>query len=220
MYRWFDGDMRTSNLLCVAFVLTGCAVSTGNYGKTRGELAGSASVVFTNATSEPMCNMQIQRDGAASFGDNWLPASLPSGRSIDLKLQPGTYMATWNTCKRDGHPYHAGTLVGQNAFIVKDGRDAVQLFAYVADKVAPTKRAALRDFHTLIKFPGQICDGVVAAVDSTSRDKAPTVVAETNMSEFVDTSIKKAPRKKPMKASLARKHDLSDGRVGFAEKAR
>ncbi len=216
--------MRTPNSIVLALVVTGCSIAgTTNHGVTRAELAGTASVVFTNATPEPICNMQIQHDGARAFGDNWLPAELPSGSSIDLRVQPGTYMATWNTCKRDGKPYHAGTLVGQNAFTVKDGKDMVQLFAYVADTVAPTKRAAPRDFHTMVKFPGQICDGQVAAIDSTSRPKEQKTVAAADphdMSEFIDTKATKTKRKTPMKASLDRKHDLGDRRVGFAVRKR
>ena len=216
--------MRTPNSIVLALVVTGCSyASNSNHGVTRAELKGTASVVFTNATPDPICNMQIQHDGDRSFGDNWLPAELPSGKSIDLRVKPGTYMATWNTCKRDGRPYHAGTLVGQNAFVVKDGKDMVQLFAYVADTVAPTKRAAPRDFHTMVKFPGQVCDGQVAGIDSTSRpkDAAKKSVATADphdMSEFIDTKATKTKRKTPMKASLDRKHDLGDRRVGFAQR--
>jgi hypothetical protein len=38
------------------------------------------------------------------------------------------------------------------------------------------------------------------------------------MSTFIDTKAKKSPRKTPMKASLDRKHDLGDRKVGFREK--
>jgi hypothetical protein len=170
--------MRTISILAFTVTVSGCAMSgSANYGVTRSELKGTASVVFTNATPDPICSMQIQRDGERSFGDNWLPAQLESGMSVDLKMKPGTYMATWNTCKRDGRPYHAGTLTAQNAFTIKDGKDAVQLFAYVADTTAPTKRAAPRDFHTMVRFPGQIIGGSnesVAGFDSTSRPKWPS----------------------------------------------
>lgn len=222
--------MRTTTIFTFALTVSGCAAMRGpaNHGVTRSELKGTASVVFTNATPEPICNMQIQHDGAPVFGDNWLPSELPSGKSVDLQVKPGTYMATWNTCKREGRPYHAGTLVSQNAFTLKDGKDAVQLFAYVADTVAPTKRAAPRDFHTMIKFPGQICDGVIAGVDSLSQPprndaikSKPVATAERNdMSAFIDQKAAKTPRKTPMKASLVRKHDVGDGRVGFTERKR
>ncbi len=227
--------MRTSNLVLALVCASGCALTgTRSHGVTRGELAGTASVVFTNATPDPMCNMQIQRNGERSFGDNWLPSELPSGKSVDLKVKPGIYMATWNTCKRADHPYHAGTLVGQNAFTVKDGKDAIQLFAYVADTVAPTKRAAPRDFHTMVKFPGQVIGGAastdeIATVDSTAQPQGVSSHSSTtaqvatkpgDMKAFIDPSAAKTKRKTPIKPSLDRKHDLGDRKVGFAERKR
>src|SRR5688572_33108020 len=42
-----------------------------------------------------------------------LPIS--SGKSIEFKVKPGKYQATWNTCPSGDKPYYAGTLIGEAA---------------------------------------------------------------------------------------------------------
>ncbi|MBA2541058.1 MAG: hypothetical protein H0V17_15570 [Deltaproteobacteria bacterium] len=244
--------MRATNILLLITttgLATGCAIATeGSRGVTRSQLSGTTSLVFTNATPDSMCGLRIQHEGQKSFGDNWLPGELPSGKSVDLKIKPGTYMASWNTCKRGEQPYHAATLTGENAFTIKDSRDATQLFAFVADTTAPTKRAAPRDFHRLVKFQGQRIGAPDAeAIATTEPASSPTTESATkparstsakpntvagksaetkptppsasskSMAVFIDPSAAKS-RKAPLKASLVRKHDLGDRRVGFAER--
>src|SRR4051812_41582373 len=121
MCRCHDRLMR-AHITIVLALASGCAGSLGHEsrGVTRSQLAGPTSLVFTNATSATMCSLRIQQEGSKQYGDNWLPAGgLPSGKSIDLKVKPGTYMATWNTCKHSHQPYFAATLTGENAFSIK-----------------------------------------------------------------------------------------------------
>ena len=76
--------------------VTGCASGAG---QTKRELAGSIKVVFTNASPQPMCDLQMTLEQSSQFGDNWLPAGgVPSGASIEFKVKPGKYKATWSTC--------------------------------------------------------------------------------------------------------------------------
>src|SRR5262245_49878965 len=152
--------MRSNHLslLIGLSFLVGCgAYATGAGGETRAKYSGGVPLVFTNATPQTMCELHMSFEVDPKFGDNWLPrGGLPSGQSIELKVQPGKYKATWNTCKKASDKlYYAGTLIGETAFFVND---QTQLFTYVADNVAPTKRAPPRDFFTMVKFSGQpIC---------------------------------------------------------------
>jgi len=155
--------MRTNKLmlgLVIAGATVGCqqaaAVKGPGSRTTMREYAGAISVVFSNATTDKMCNLQMSFEDTDKFGDNWLPAAgLAPGKSIEFKVAPGTYKATWNTCKAGDKPFFAATLIGEHAFQIKE--DA-QLFAYVASAVAPTKRANLVDFHAMVKFQGQEID--------------------------------------------------------------
>jgi hypothetical protein len=216
MYRWLDRLMRT--ILVTTILASGCSiVGHGTWGTTRSELSGKTSLVFVNATPDKMCSVRIQKDGESSFGDNWLsPEGLPSGKSLDVKVKPGTYMATWSTCATSGKPYYAGTLTRETAFEVKE---STQLFAFIADTVAPTKRAAPRDFHVMVRFAGQaIGDDAPApiAVTPTAVADAPKPV-KADMSAFVDRKAKPTGK---LKSSLVRKVDIADQRVGYSERTK
>jgi hypothetical protein len=232
----------------LAVLASGCALSTTtgeSRGVTRKQLAGTASLVFTNATPDTMCGLRIQQDGSKGYGDNWLPrGGLPSGKSIDLQVKPGTYMATWNTCKQTGRSYFAATLTSETAFTIKDDRDSKQLFAYVAGNEAPTKYAGARAFHAMVKFQGQpIGDGLpapviakpkfvmMAAIDTPQAATAltaPPPVQKVDLSEFIDRQavaklvVKRAktPPKAPVRASLARGLDIANQQVGYTERRR
>jgi hypothetical protein len=219
--------MRTNKLmfgLVIAGAAAGCQTSTGGpgaRGATMREYAGSISVVFSNATPDTMCNLQMSFEDADKFGDNWLPAGgVPSGKSIEFKVEPGKYKATWNTCKNGDKPYYAATLTGELAMEIKE--DA-QLLAYIADTVAPTKRAALVDFHAMVKFQGQAIDPnpgrvqpverVAPSTEAVAKEEAPVEPAKPTFdASYIDTPKAKgktATKKKTVKPSLSREHDVT-----------
>jgi len=238
--------MRSSTSLVMVTLggLVGCATGmTESRGVTRTQLAGTSSLVFTNASPDKMCGLYMSYDDNGKFGDNWLPPEgLPSGKSIELKVKPGKYQATWNTCKSSGKPYFAATLTQETAFAVGE---PTQLFAYVADTVAPTRRAALWDFHKMIKFQGQAIEPIgsrqqVAArvtprtepvtADRVLRALFGTTATEVEVVTRVDLSAycEKPPARKttaaaakrPIKASLKRMHDITSDRIGYSERRR
>jgi hypothetical protein len=228
--------MRVLTSLLIATAATGCgAVATNtSHGVTRGELGGNVAVVFTNASPEKMCDLHMNVEGSDKFGDNWLAqGGLDVGKSAEFKIKPGKYKATWSTCRQgaDG-AWFAGTLTQETGFEVKE---ATQLFAFVADTVAPTKRAAPRDFHKMVKFPGQQIGGPVVAVapappvpttepiSKADAKKGPAKVAETktSMGDFIDyKSAYKNTKGKQLKpkASVKRAHDVSTAKVGYVDK--
>ena len=237
MCRFYDGPMRSStSLVSMAMVLgglIGCGsmMPTESRGVMRKQLAGTSSVVFTNASPDKMCGLYMSNDRNGKFGDNWLPREgLASGKSIEVKVKPGKYQATWNTCKTIGKPYFAATLTQETAFAVGE---PTQLFAFVADTVAPTKRAAVRDFHKMIKFQGQAIGPynaqqqhvvLVASPAAPAEPEVEAVVTRVDLSAFCE----KQPARKttataskgPIKASLKRTHDITSDRVGYAERRR
>ena len=224
-----------SLLLILLVNLVGCSafLAHESRGKTRKEHSGNTVLVFTNATSQPMCGLYIAFDHTDKFGDNWLPREgLASGKSIELQVKPGKYKATWNTCKQGKQPYFAGTLTAETSFNVNE---ATQLFAFVADHVAPTKRALPRDFHKLVKFAGQeiLPFGVQPAATIAESPKpgakpeakaavTPAPAPKVDLGAFIDH---KAARKnmasktavKP-KASLKRVHDVVDAKAGYVQR--
>jgi hypothetical protein len=112
--------------------------------------------VFINATPERLCGLYISFDTEIDYGDNWLPVGgLPVGKELEVKVKPGTYKAKWNSCKdvsdRPTTSY-AATLVAGTAFQVSE---PLQLYAFVSDGVAPTKRGVPRPKLKMIKFIGQ-----------------------------------------------------------------
>ena len=127
-------------------------------GTTRARYAGAVPVVFTNATSDRMCGFYMADVREAAYGDNWLPeAGVPSGGSVEFRVKPGKYKARWDTCRQGREkPYFAATLWREAAVTVQR---ETQLYAYVADAVAPTKRAQVkgRDYN-VVRFPGQPID--------------------------------------------------------------
>ena len=161
------------------------------------------------------------------MGDNWLPADgLPSGKSIEFKVRPGKYQATWSTCKDGDKHYYAGTLIGDTAIGVDQ---QTQLFVYVADTVAPTKRAAVltRDYK-IVRFTGQPVGPIdksapaVADVDAFAKVEAsltrngapPPKTDEPRFEKFsakdmVDPKAKNSKKRTVVKPSLSRKHDLA-----------
>lgn len=230
--------MHTTNWILLAVLVTGCsygAGTTGNRGQTMKQHAGAVSVVFTNASPDTVCGLHLSFDGQAKHGDNWLPPEgLPSGKSVEFKVKPGKYKATWNTCTSSQKPYYAATLVGDWAFEVKD---STQLFAYVADTVAPTERAAPRDFYKMVKFPGQmITPGTGTAVaqrDAMSMKQDEPTAANVNpndpnarttapASKFDAKDWVEGPSKKPgkkaakIKPSLDRSVDVTSAKPTFA----
>ena len=146
-------------LVGVAVGASGClSVAPEPHGTTRAKYAGEVLVMFTNASPERMCGLFMTEDTEDDYGDNWLPvAGVPSGSSIELRVKPGKYKARWDTCKTGkDQPYYAATLWRETAVIVDR---QTQLYAYVADAVAPTKRAAAmgRDYR-VVRFTGQAID--------------------------------------------------------------
>jgi hypothetical protein len=194
-----------------------------SHGITRKEYTGKVSLVFTNATAGKMCALYITQDAGGKFGDNWLPSGgLDSGQSLRVKVKPGTYKATWNTCKpTDADPaWFAGTLTKEASFEVKE---PTQLFAFVASSVAPTKYAHAEDFHKLVRFPGQqigAAPAVVAKTEEPAVEAKP--VAKADMSTFIDAKAASkftASKLKPA-ASIKRTHDVTTDQVGYASKRR
>jgi hypothetical protein len=202
--------MRTTLLSLLAlYALTGCySTLSESRGVTRATYAGDTLLVFTNATPARMCNLSLASDSAASYGDNWLPeGGLPSGASLELRVQPGTYKATWSTCRDDfQQPFYAGTLYRELAFTLD--RQEAQLYAFVSDATVPTKRAATlgRQFQ-LIRAVGQTIDpsrANVAAVPSYAErqllgEVAPTaptgVTAKIKLHDCIDWKLAKTTRK-------------------------
>ena len=233
--------MRATNIvLSVGLLLTGCAAGAGgSRGVTLREHAGETQVIFTNATPGKMCELHMSYEDNRDMGDNWLPANgLPSGKSIEFKIRPGKYQATWSTCSQ-GKGYFAGTLIGETGIGV-DGQQT-QLFAYVADTVAPTKRAPVlgRDYH-VVKFSGQpvgpidrsapapTVDAFAVAEASLTRGKnnAPPKVDPGSRFEafsakdMIDPDAKRAAKAKKgkrakVRPSLDRKHDVAAANVGY-----
>ena len=238
--------MRSTNIvLTVGLVLTGaCAAGAGgSRGVTHREHMGSVQVIFTNATPDRMCELHMTFDEQRDMGDNWLPAGgLASGKSAEFRIKSGTYQATWSTCKDGDKPYYAGTLIGDTSINVGQ---QTQLFTYVADTVAPTKRAPVlgRDYQ-VVKFSGQAIGAIAKTTPAAQRDRfaaverelgrgvAPAADASPKFEAFsakdmIDPKAKasfaaKAKASKKTKAkraavrpSLARKHDGAAANVGY-----
>jgi hypothetical protein len=224
------------------FLLVGCGAYGAASGQTYAKYSGTVPLVFTNATPQTMCELHMSADVDPKFGDNWLPkGGLASGQSVEFKVQAGTYKATWNTCKKASDKlYYAGTLIGDTAFVVND---QTQLFTYVADNVPPTKRAPPRDFYTMVKFSGQPIGGppdaapppppeaepapaahdAVAKADPKAKKGAKPVKATPAASDKLDARdlIDRKARigkKKPIKPSVGRGHDLADSKVTYGQK--
>lgn len=148
-------------LLGAAVVLAGCVLGVGppeTRGTTRTMYAGAVPVMLTNATPDRMCGFYMTDDAEFEYGDNWLAeGGLPSGSSITFRVRPGKYKVRWDTCKDgEARPYFAATLWRESAVTVSQ---QIQLYAYVADSVAPTRRAQVmgRDYQ-VVRFPGQAID--------------------------------------------------------------
>jgi hypothetical protein len=229
--------MRTANIVVtVGLALTGaCATGAGGTrGVTHREYVGSVQVIFTNATPQTMCELHMSYEDQRDMGDNWLPeGGLASGKSIEFKIKPGKYQATWNTCSEGGKPYFAGTMIGDTSIGVDQ---QTQLFTYVADTVAPTKRAPVlsRDYK-IVKFSGQPIgpisntppvkvDAFAAAEASFSKTSEPPKKAEPAAAKpekfsaagMVDPKVKRtAKREARSRPSLDRKHDVSQSNVKY-----
>ena len=217
----YAGRMR--NLLVVALLASGCAVHTsGSRGVTRAEYRGGVKVMFTNASPATMCELRMSSDAQPEYGDNWLPEhGLASGKSLELHVAPGTYKAMWSTCpngSKDG--YYAATLWHDTAVEVSGD---VQLYAYIADGTAPTKRAPVAGVdYTVVRFQGQPIGPIVAAIahparpetESTVQAAAPAPVEKLNAAAFIDPTAKKTHHGK-MRASLGRTHDLAGDSVAY-----
>ncbi|MBA3395720.1 MAG: hypothetical protein H0T89_23955 [Deltaproteobacteria bacterium] len=233
----------TTLLMGLAFA-TGCASTTGSsHGVTHREHVGSIQVVFTNASPETMCALHMSFEDQKDFGDNWLPeAGLPTGQSVEFKVKPGKYKATWNTCKTsESKPYYAGTKIGELGIEVDQ---QTQLFAYIADTIAPTKRApALGRDYKLVRFQGQAIETIArtapakvdafaaAQADLASRSNAkpapaaePVAAAEPakpdakpaklDARDLVDPKARRTT-KRGMKPTLDRKHDVAAASVKY-----
>ena len=217
--------MRSTNILSYGLVLAaGCAANAGgSRGATYAQHAGSIQVVFTNATAHSMCELRMSLEDDKDMGDNWLPSKVASGQSVEFRVKPGRYQATWATCRDGDDPYFAGTLIGETAI---DVDQQTQLFTYAADTVVPTKRAAVltRDYK-IVRFSGQEIgpiaktapvkvDAFAAAEASLGTSRVPAKAAEQPKPEPAKFSAKgiidpKAKRTaKAAKPSLARKHDV------------
>ena len=148
--------MRTK-LPLLALFLVGCAGTAvqRSHGETRKQYAGGLTLVFTNATPDKMCGLYMSDNRDLEYGDNWLDSrGLPSGMSVVVNVKPGAYKAKWETCPKKGSlPTYAAVLWRETGFEISQ---ETQLYAYVADSVSPTTRAAVlgRD-HAKVMFQGQ-----------------------------------------------------------------
>ncbi len=229
--------MRTATIvLTVGLALTAaCAAGAGgSRGVTHREHLGSTQVIFTNATPEKMCELHMSFEDHKDMGDNWLPeGGLVSGKSAEFKVRAGTYQATWSTCRDGDKPYYAGTLIADTGIGVDDQQ--MQLFAYVADTVAPTKRAPVlsRDYK-IVKFSGQPVGPIVktapvrvdafAAAEASlggRRSAPPVKTAEPapipdkfSAKGMIDPKAKR-PGKRQVRPSLARKHDVASSSPSY-----
>jgi hypothetical protein len=223
--------MRTTNIALglVGLVgLVGCQQATRPKSVTAAEYGGRLPLVFTNATPEKLCGLYMSFDGARDYGDNWLATALPSGKSLELRVKPGTYKARWESCTktRGVTPTLAATLWRERAFEVSQ---ETQLYAYIADTTAPTKRAAVlgRDHHKVM-FQGQTIapigtpQVVVAVAPPPAVVEAPAVA---HFDDCVEARTVKAKGKRakaapiatgdPMRPSLRRLHDTTDKSVAY-----
>jgi hypothetical protein len=181
-----------------------------------------------------MCNLALSSDSDPSYGDNWLPeGGLASGASLELRVQPGTYKATWSTCRDDfKQPFYAGTLYRELAFTLD--RQEAQLYAFVSDSVVPTKRAATlgRQFQ-LVRAVGQMVDpqnankpavasyaerqlmGDEPTTTASTTTTAPVKLAKIDLHDCIDwklakTIVKKRPDAKPApKAKATKRADVA-----------
>lgn len=148
-------------LVGAAVAVSGCvlgAQTSETRGTTRARYAGAVPVMFTNATPDRMCGFYMADDAEVEYGDNWLSEEgVPSGGSVTFRVAPGKYKARWDTCQGGAsRPYFAATLWRESAVTVQR---ETQLYAYVADAVAPTKRAqAMGRDYQVVRFPGQAID--------------------------------------------------------------
>jgi hypothetical protein len=192
--------MRTIHIAIASLVVAGCSAASVErpHGETLRAYAGGIPVVFTNATPEKMCGLYMSDDRDMDYGDNWLDArGLPSGVSLELHVKPGTYKARWETCPKHGSlPAFAATLWHEMAF---DIDHETQLYAYVADTVAPTKRAAVlgRD-HVKVMFQGQAVmpygaqpAAPVVAVVPDAAPPPPVTPAKARFADVVEKPAKK-----------------------------
>jgi hypothetical protein len=212
------------NLVVVALLASGCAVHTsGSRGVTRAEYRGGVKVVFTNASPATMCELRMSSDAQPEYGDNWLPEhGLASGKSLEVQVRPGTYKAMWSTCPSGGKDgYYAATLWHETAVAISGD---VQLYAYVADGVAPTKHAPLLGVdYTVVRFQGQAIGPIVAANAHPAQPveeaepvaAAPVPVEKLGAAAFIDPTAAKKAHGKAMHASLGRTHDLANDKVAY-----
>lgn len=209
------------DFIVLALFASGCAVhAAGSRGVTRAEYQGGVKVMFTNASPVAMCELRMSSDAQPEYGDNWLPErGLASGASLELHVRPGTYKAMWSTCPVKGG-YYAATLWHDTAVEISSD---VQLYAYVADGVAPTKHARpLGVDYTVVRFQGQAIGPIVAniehpkrAVDDSAQAAAPVPAAKLGAAAFIDPAAAKQARGHKMRASLGRSHDTTSDTVAY-----
>ncbi|MGE0548768.1 MAG: hypothetical protein AB7O24_11975 [Kofleriaceae bacterium] len=234
--------MRITNIVSFGLASLGMATvaacastSASMRGATYREHGGPVQVVFTNATAEAMCGFYMSFKDADQYGDNWLPeAGLSSGKSIEFRVKPGTYKARWESCSATGGiPHFAATLSHDSAFAIDQ---ETQLFAYVADKVAPTKRAPILDrTYKKVTFQGQAIEPIESSSRSSTAHRVSTSAPEpaveqisespspapsASFDSFVDPSAKRAAKakqakRKAVRPSLRRSHDLASSRVDY-----
>jgi hypothetical protein len=213
------------NILVIALLAAGCAAQVHtSRGLTRAEYQGGVHLVFTNASPVKMCELRMSSDAQPDYGDNWLPeAGLASGASLKLNVRPGTYKAMWSTCptgSKDG--YYAGTLWHDTAVEVSAD---TQLYAYVAEAVAPTKRAPLLGVdYTVVRFQGQAIGPIAKAIahpaPAADGDASTTVAAQPTAkfgaAAFIDpTAARKSHHAKSAHPSLGRTHDVTTGTIAY-----
>jgi hypothetical protein len=90
--------------------------------------------------------------------------------------------------------------------------------------VAPTSRAAPRDFHKLIRFAGQaigpltgrVAEAEIPEPVQAQPEAAPEKLDARDWIDRKEASRKRTTRtKKPATASLRRSHDIADAKVNF-----
>jgi hypothetical protein len=227
----------------VTWFIAGLGIGCGSTMSTGGgarEYSGELALVFTNASPDALCRLHMSAADADGYGDNWLPAQgLPSGKSIEFRVKRGTYKARWESCIKDkGIPRLAATLTRDAAFTIDQ---ETQLYAYIADTVSPTSRAAMLDrTYKKVRFQGQSV-GPSAQASAQTPEPAPEPdigpgsgpatkpgptkpgkpqTANASFDGFVDRSARK-PKGKASKGpapSLRRTHDLANSRAGYRAK--
>ena len=173
---------------------------------------------------------------------------LASGQSIEFKVQAGTYKATWNTCKKASDTvYYAGTLIGDTAFVVNEQTQLFTYVADnvpPTKRAAPRDFFAMVKFSgqpiggppdAMPPPPPAVepapAHDAVAKAETKAGTKAmktgkpakatktttPSASDKLDARDLIDRKAR-VGKKKPIKPTLGRGHDLADSKVTYRQK--